>query len=35
VNTSFKNRAFTGAGDLGELAQIGQTFMKEPPNSGT
>jgi hypothetical protein len=35
VNTSFRNRAFTGAGDLGELAQIGQTFMKEPPNSGT
>jgi hypothetical protein len=35
VNTSFKNRAFAGAGDLGELAQIGQTFMKEPPNSGT
>lgn len=35
VNTSFKNRAFSGAGDLGELAQIGQTFMKEPPNSGT
>lgn len=35
VNTSFKNRAFTGAGDLGELAQIGQTFLKEPPNSGT
>ena len=35
VNTSFKNRAFQGAGDLGELAQIGQTFMKEPPNSGT
>jgi hypothetical protein len=35
VNISFKNRAFAGAGDLGELAQIGQTFMKEPPNSGT
>lgn len=35
VNTSFKNRAFQGAGDLGELAQIGQTFLKEPPNSGT
>lgn len=35
VNSSFKNRAFRGAGDLGELAQIGQTFMKEPPNSGT
>ncbi len=35
VNTSFKNSAFTGAGDLGELSQIGQTFMKEPPQSGT
>lgn len=35
VNRSFKNRAFQGAGDLGELADIGQTFMKEPPNSGT
>ena len=35
VNTSFKNRAFAGAGDLGELAQIGQAFMKEPPQSGT
>lgn len=35
VGTSFKNQAFQGAGDLGELAQIGQTFMKEPPNSFT
>jgi len=35
VNTNFKNRAFQGAGDLGELAQIGQTFMKESPNSFT
>lgn len=35
VNASFKNRAFTGAGDLGELAQIGQTFMKQPGNSQT
>lgn len=32
---SFKSAPFYGAGDLGELAQIGQTFMKEPPNSGT
>jgi hypothetical protein len=32
---SFKNAAFQGAGDIGELAQIAQTFMKEPPNSGT
>jgi hypothetical protein len=35
VNTNFKNRAFQGAGDLGELAKIGQTFLKEPPQSGT
>lgn len=35
VNTNFKNNAFQGAGDLGELAQIGQTFLREPPNSGT
>lgn len=35
VNTNFKNAAFQGAGNLGELAQIGQTFMKEPPSSGT
>jgi hypothetical protein len=35
VGSNFKNQAFQGAGDLGELAQIGQTFMKEPPQSGT
>lgn len=35
VGSNFKNQAFRGAGDLGELAQIGQTFMKEPPQSGT
>lgn len=35
VSQSFSNSAYTGAGDLGDLAQIGQTFMKEPPNSGT
>lgn len=35
VNKSFKNRAFSGAGDLGELSQIAQTFMKEAPNSQT
>lgn len=35
VSTNFKNQAFQGAGDLGELAQIGQTFLKEPPQSGT
>jgi hypothetical protein len=35
VNKSFKNRAFSGAGDLGELSQIAHTFMKEAPQSGT
>lgn len=35
VNNSFKSRAFTGAGDLGNLAMIGRTFLKEPPQSGT
>ena len=27
--------AYTGGGDLGELARIGQQFMRAPPNSGT
>lgn len=27
--------AYTGGGDLGELARIGQRFMKAPPQSGT
>lgn len=35
VQTKFDNYAFGGGGDLGELARIGQTFLKEPPNSGT
>ncbi|MBS1091047.1 lytic transglycosylase domain-containing protein [Gluconobacter sp. Dm-74] len=35
VNKSFKNRARRGAGDLGDLADIGQAFLKAPPNSGT
>jgi hypothetical protein len=39
VNVNFKGRAFTGAGntagDLGELADIGRTFLTEPPNSYT
>lgn len=35
VNRSFDDRAFSGAGPLGELADIGQTFMKQPPNSFT
>jgi len=35
VNRSFDDRAFSGAGPLGELADIGQTFMKQPANSNT
>jgi len=35
VNRSFDDRAFSGAGPLGELADIGQMFMKSPPNSFT
>lgn len=35
VRKSYNNYAYQGAGDIGELAQIGQRFLKEPPNSGT
>ncbi|MBS1028315.1 lytic transglycosylase domain-containing protein [Gluconobacter albidus] len=35
VNRSFKSRARAGAGDLGDLADIGQAFLKDQPNSGT
>jgi hypothetical protein len=38
VNTSFKGThgaAYGGGGDLKTLSDIGQRFMKEPPNSGT
>lgn len=35
VSRTFKNRARKGAADLGELAQIGQSFLKNQPNSGT
>lgn len=35
VRTNFSNSAFTGAGDLGDLAQVGQTFMKQPADSKT
>lgn len=35
VRKSFGDYAYGGGGDLGELAQIGQRFMKEPANSGT
>jgi len=35
VSVNFKNRAYQGAGDLDELAQIGQRFLKAPASSGT
>lgn len=35
VNAQFPNRAQTGAGPLGDLADIGQTFFRDAPNSGT
>lgn len=35
VRKSYGDYAYTGAGDIGNLAEIGQRFLKEPPNSGT
>jgi hypothetical protein len=35
VTATFKNRAYTGAGDLGDLATVGQRFLKPPSSSGT
>jgi hypothetical protein len=35
VNKSYGGMAYNGGGDMGDLARIGQAFMKEPPNSGT
>jgi hypothetical protein len=35
ANRSFKSNAFRGAGDLGELGDIGQAFLRPPPDSGT
>ena len=35
ANRSFKNNAFRGAGDLGEIADIAQAYLKAPPDSGT
>lgn len=35
VRKSYGNMAYTGASDLGNLARIGQRFLKEPPSSGT
>jgi hypothetical protein len=35
VNVQFGNRAYQGAGDLGQLADIGQSFLKPLSSSGT
>jgi hypothetical protein len=35
ANRSFKSNAFRGAGDLGELGDIGQNYLRAPPDSGT
>lgn len=35
VNKSFSNRAFQGAGSLGDLSDVGQRFFKQPRDSGT
>lgn len=35
VRGEYPNFATKGAGDLGDLARIGQQFLKEPPNSTT
>lgn len=35
ANRSFKGNAFRGAGDLGELGDIGQQFLRQPRDSGT
>ena len=35
VKKSYKDMAYSGAGDIGKLADIGQEFLKEGPNSTT
>jgi hypothetical protein len=35
VRSSYGGMAYSGGGDLGNLARIGQRFLKEPPDSGT
>lgn len=35
VSSKFNTLAYGGGGDLGDLARIGQKFLKEPPSSGT
>ena len=35
VRKSYGDMAYRGGGDIGDLARIGQRFLKEPPSSGT
>ena len=35
VRSNSNNMAYTGGGALGDLARIGQQFLKSPPDSGT
>jgi hypothetical protein len=35
VRKSYKNMAFRGAGDIGNLADIGKEFLQQAPSSGT
>lgn len=35
ASKSFRDRAYTGAGDLGAIADIAQAYMKQPRDSGT
>lgn len=35
VRQSFGDMAYSGGGRMGDLARIGQRFLKEPPSSGT
>jgi hypothetical protein len=35
VRKSYKDMAYSGAGDIGDLANIGSEFLKPPPSSGT
>jgi hypothetical protein len=35
VSASYRNRAYTGAGDLGDIADVAQRFMRQPRDSGT
>jgi len=35
VNKSYPNRAYSGAGDIGDIADIAQTYMRQPRDSGS